>query len=171
MPEIFRSRDCIVFVKDQAYTVVVSSAMATAGWPGAQGVQWAGATQDEFLVTYARGKSSGLLVWGSDEAGDDFTAMTRNQPYWRFATMLSGAALLTTSTYERYTLASRLAGPLVPIAYSLNQPLYFSLRGYWTNEDELTGSGDVTAPSTVAGYVAQLPKASNRNFLGVQTQL
>lgn len=171
MSEIFRSRDCIVFVKDTTYTVAVSSGMVLGGWPGGQGVQWVGTVQDEFLVTYSRGKAAGFLIWGSDEAGDDFAGMTRNQPHWRFATIFLGAALFSTSTYEHYTLASRLAGPLIPLVYAPNDPLYFSLRGYWTKEDELTLSGDLAAPSTSVGYVAQLPKTSNRNFLGIQAIL
>lgn len=171
MPEIFRSRDCIVFVKDETFTVTVSSAMVAGGWPGGQGVQWADSTKDEFAVTYSRGPFGGFLVWGSDEAGDDFAASTRNQPHYRFATLVCGSNLISTSSYERYTLASRLSPPLVALTYSPDQPLYFSLRGLWTSEDELTISGDPSAPSPVAGYVAQVPKASNSNFLGVQTAM
>jgi len=169
MPEILRSRDCIVFFKDDAYTVAVDANLVQQGWPGGQGVQWVGSTSDEFLVTFSRGFFGGFLVWGSDEMGDDYTAITRQQPYYRFATMLSGAALISTSSYEYYTYASRVAGPLVPLTYLSDQKLYLSLRGLWTNEDELTASGDPAAPSPLAGIVAQIPKALNNYFLGIQT--
>jgi len=169
MPEIVRSRDCVVFYKDDTITVAVDDALVQGGWAGGQGVQWVGSTSDEFIVTYAEGPFAGFLVWGSDEDGDDYTAQTRNQPHYRFATMFGGAALLSTTTYERFTLASRLAGPLVPLTYAVNQPLFLSLRGLWTNEDELTISGDPRAPSPLAGIVAQRPKATNDNFLGIQT--
>jgi hypothetical protein len=171
MPEIFRSRDCVVWFKDDSFTVTVAQAMVSGGWPGGQGVQWVGSTADEFIVSYARGRYAGFLVWGSDEEGDDFASMTRNQPHYRFATMLFGAALMGTTSYERYTYASRLAGPLVPLVYTPNQELFLSLRGLWTPEDELTLSGDPEAPAQVAGYVAQLPKSTNSLFLGIQTAM
>jgi len=169
MPETFQSRDCVIYFKDDTYTVVVDATMVQNGWPGGQGVQFAGSVNDEFLVTYSRGHFGGFLVWGSDEDGDRFTAITKNQPHYRFATMLGGAALMATSSYERYTWASRQAGPLVPLVYQPNQRLYLSLRGLWTNEDELTVSGDPEAPASLAGIVAQIPKESNNLFLGIQT--
>lgn len=171
MPEIFRSRDCIVFVKDDAYTVTVDTSMAQGGWPGGQGVQWAPSSKDEFTVTYSRGKFGGYLVWGSDESADDLAATTRNQPHYRFATIFGGSSLMATSSYERYTLASRLVGPLVPLVYGVDDVLYLSLRGLWTKEDELTLSSDSQAPSSVAGYVAQAPGAANSYFLGIQTAM
>ena len=169
MPEIFHTRDCVVYFKDDVYTVVVDDAMVQAGWPGGQGVQFVGSVNDEFLVTFSRGHFGGFLMWGSDEDGDRFTAMTRNQPHYRFATMLSGAALISTSSYERYTWASRQVGPLVPLAYQTNEKLYLSLRGLWTNEDELSLSGAADAPASLAGIAAQAPKQENNFFLGIQT--
>jgi hypothetical protein len=169
MPEIFHTRDCIVYYKDDAYTVTVDTPMVQGGWPGGQGAEWVGSVDDEFLVTYSRGRFGGFLVWGSDEEGDDHTAMTRNQPHYRFATMLSGAALIATSSYERYTWASRQVGPLVPLTYGVNDKLYLSLRGLWTNEDELTVSGDPDAPAPLAGIAAQVPKELNNWFVGIQT--
>lgn len=169
MSEIIRTRDVILFFKDDNYTVVVDQAMVEGGWPGGQGVKWVGSVDDEFLVTYSDGPVAGFLLWGSDEDGDGFTSMTRNQPHYQFAVMLGGAALLSTSSYERYTLASRLSGPLVPITYTINEPLYFSLRGLWTNEDEQTASGGPLAPSPLAGYVAQVPKTINNLYLSIQT--
>lgn len=85
--------------------------------------------------------------------------------------MIVGAALLATSSFERYTISSRLSGPLVPISYNVNQPLYFSLRGLWTNEDELSITSDPQAPASQVGFVAQSPKAINSNFLSIQTTL
>ncbi len=172
MTEIIRARDCVVFYKGDSTTVVVSDALVKGGWQGGQGVQWAGSVNDERIVTYAQGLFGGFLVWGSDEPGDDFTAMTRNQPHYRFATMFFGGCLISTSTYERYTYASRLAGgPYVPLVYKPNDTLYFSLRGLWTNEDELTFSSGVAAPCPSVGYVAQIPKALNRYYLGIQVSM
>lgn len=173
MPDILRSRDCTVFTYGDRQTVAVDQTMVTLGWPGGLGVQWVAASPgvDERIVTFSKGLYGGFLVWGSDETGDKFTAMTRQQPYWRYATMFSGGCLIATSSYERYTYASRLGGPLVPLVYAPNDVLYFSLRGLWTKEDELTLSGDPLAPCFFTGFVAQVPKASNQFFMGIQTSL
>jgi len=172
MPEIIRSRDCVVLFKGDSQTVVVDDSMVRGGWAGGQGVQWVDSVSDERVVTYSTGLYGGFLVWGSDEIGDRLTAMTRQQPTYRYATMFSGGALMLTSTYERYTYASRISGgPLVPLVYGINDPLYFSLRGLWTREDELTLSGHARAPAFFTGMVAQLPKLSNQYFLGIQTSL
>jgi len=172
MSEIFRSRDCIVFFKGDSTTVTVDAAMVAGGWPGGQGVQWVGTIGDDRVVTYSNGLYGGFLVWGSDETGDRFTAITNQQTAYRYATMFFGGCLISTSSYERYTYASRIGGgPLVPLVYQPNDPLYFSLRGLFTNEDELTISGSPLAPAFFVGFVAQIPKALNKFFLGVQTSM
>jgi hypothetical protein len=171
MAEILRSRNCIIFYKGDSTTVTVSSAMVASGWAGGQGVQWAGIVGDERIVTYSQGFFGGFMFWGSDEQGDDYTAITRQQVVYRYATMFFGGCLIATSSYESYTYASRLAGPLVPINYRPNDVLYLSLRGLWTKEDELTLSGSLAAPAPIVGYVAQLPKSANRNYLGIQVSM
>lgn len=169
---ILRSRDCILLFKSDSYTVAVSDAMAAGGWPGGQGVQWVDSPDpDVRMVTYSRGFYGGILLWGSDEKGDDFTAITRSQPLYRYAAFISGGNLISTATYERYTYASRVGpGPLVPIVYSPSEFLYLSLRGYWTNENEpvLAGLG---YEAFFAGMVMQLPKPNNGYYLGVQTSM
>ncbi len=172
MSEIFRSRDCIVFVKGDTTTVTVSSAMVSGGWAGGQGVQWSGIVGDDRVVTYSQGLFGGFLVWGSDEAGDGHTAITKQQVVYRYATLFFGNALMSTSSYERYTYASRIGGgALVPIVYQANDVLRLSLRGLWTKEDELTLSGNPLGPSPLVGYVAQIPKALNKEYLGIQVSM
>lgn len=172
MAEIFRSRDCVVFVKGDSIPVTVDAAMLAGGWTGGQGVKWVDSSVDEFKATYADGDGNGYLIWGSDEASDQFTAMTGQFSYYKYGVMFFGGNVISTSSYERYTWASRQAGPLVPLVYTPSQKLYFSLRGLWTNEDEFTASADPRAPNTnVVGYVAQIPKPLNNNFLGIQTNL
>jgi len=171
MAEIIRGRDTIVFYYGDRQTVAVSSDMVAGGWAGGQGVQWADSTADERLVTYSKGLYGGFLVWGSDERGDQFTAMTRQQLTYRYATMFSGGCLIATIAFEQYTYASRLLGPLVPLVYAPNDVLYLSLRGLWTKENELTLSGDIDAPAFFTGMVAQVPKVQNRFYLGIQTSM
>lgn len=172
MPEIIRARDCVVFFKGDSQPVVVSQDMLTAGWPGGQGVQWADSTIDERVVTFSTGLYGGFLIWGSDELSDQFIAMSRQQLVYQYAVLVSGGALMSTTTYERYTYASRtVPGPLVPLVYGANDLLYLSKRGLWTKEDEMTLSGDPLAPAFFTGFVAQIPKASNNFYLGVQTSM
>jgi hypothetical protein len=174
MADIIRTRDCILFFKGDTTTVTVSSAMVAQGWPGGQGVQWVGAVQDDRVVTYSSGLYGGFLLWGSDEPGDRYTAMTDQQTAYRYATMLFGGNLIATTTYERYTYASRVGGgPLVPLIYRPNDILYLSLRGYWTKEDELSQQipSNPLAPAFFVGFVAQIPKSLNGFWLGIQTSM
>lgn len=169
--DLVRSRDCVIFTKDDTFPVKVSEDMLQGGWPGGQAVQWADASTDDFTVTYAFGRGSGFMVWGSDESADLFTAATRTALTYGFSVMFAGSSLLSTSSYEQYTYTSRLGGPLVPLVYDTNDDLYFSLRGLWTKEDELTLSGSGLAPSPSVGRVAQVPQDINQHFLGIQAAL
>lgn len=171
-PTVLYARDCVVFFKGDSQTVAVSDDMVTKGWPGGQGVQWSHTSQDDRIVTFSTGLYGGFLVWGSDETGDQYTAVTKQQPAYRYATMFSGGCLITTSSYERYTYASRIGGGgLVALTYAANDPLFFSLRGLWTKEDELTVSGSAKAPAFFSGFVSLVPRASNNRWLGIQTSL
>ena len=170
--DLIRGRDCILFSKDDSYTVRVDPAMVAGGWPGGQGVQWVHTDTDEFMVTYSSGHFGGFLLWGSDESADRFTAMTGNQTFYGGdAVMLSGSTHISTSSYEKYTYASRLVGPLVPLVYASNDLLYFSLRGLWTKEDEMTLSGDPDAPALSVGRLMQVPQLANQFFLGIKATL
>lgn len=173
MSEIVRGRDCCMFVKGDTITVTVSTAMVTAGWPGGQGVMWAPSTNDEFIVTFSDGPYGGFLLWGSNESSDQFTAQTGQFTYYRYGVMCFGGSVISTSSYEKYTYASRIGGgALVALVYAPNDKLRFSLRGLWTNEDEWTISADPRGTNDfIVGTVVQIPKASNNNFLTIQTML
>lgn len=163
-----RSRDCGVFIMGDTHMVVPDAVMLAGGWAGGQGVKWVSSTTDEFTVSFSDGLFGGFLIWGSDESADKFTAMTRNQIVYETAVMVAGNAMISTSTYEQFTRASRLVGPLVSLVYAASDLLYFSLRGLWTKEDEMTLSGALLAPAVSTGVVAQVPKAVNQFFLGIQ---
>jgi hypothetical protein len=170
--DLLRSRDCVVFTKGETFAVAVSPAMIAGGWPGGQGVQWVNSTTDEFTVTYSSGLFGGYLIWGSNESADQYTAMTGQQLTYGYAVMVAGRGLISTRSYEQYTYASRLAGPpYVPLVYAASDLLFFSLRGLWTIEDELSLSGSPLAPAMPTGVVAQLPKNVNEFFLGIQVTL
>ncbi len=163
MPEQFRTRDCVILVKGDAYPVSVDDILVTDGWRGGQGVQWTAPSKDEFLVTRSDGLYAGFMLWGSDESSDQFTAMTRNQPAYRFATVGAGGWVIMTTSYERYTYASRTGGgALVPLVYAESDRLVYSLRGYWTSEDEWTLTADPRGANTYfIGYVVQEPTSQS----------
>ena len=172
MTEVFRSRDCVMFFKGDLYTVTVSPAMLAQGWLGGQGVMWTAGVNDERTVTFSDGRFGGFVLWGSNEAADQHTAITESQETYRFATFCTGGCLISTNTYEQYTWASRtLGGPLVPIVYQANDDLYFSVRGWFTNEDEATLAALPHAPDILVGFVSQIPKENNQFYLGVQTDM
>jgi len=171
-PEQFRTRDCVILLKGDAYPVTVDPVMASGGWKGGQGVQWVASDKDEFLVTYSDGLYAGFALWGSNESSDEFTAMTRNQPSYQFATVGAGGWIIMTTSFEQYTYASRQAGPLVPIVYNASDRLVFSLRGYWTKEDEWTLSGDPRAPNGYfIGFVIQPPSTATQQYMTIQVSI
>lgn len=171
--DIVRARDCVIFSKGDAHMVAVDDAMVARGWAGGQGVQWVDSTLEEPVVSYSQGLYGGFLIWGSDESADQYTAMTRSQlVHPKSAVMMAGNAVISTSSYEKYTYASRLAGPLVPLVYAPKDPLYFSRRGLWTKEDEASQGVPLSfAPAFFTGFVVQTPAPVNQFYLGVQTSL
>lgn len=171
--DIVRARDCVVFSKGDAHGVTVDASMLVGGWAGGQGVQWVESDIEEPVVSYSQGLYGGFLIWGSDESADRFTAVTRSQiVHPGSVVMMAGNAVISTSSYERYTYASRLAGPLVPLVYAPKDPLYFSRRGLWTNEDESSqGVPLAFAPAFFAGFCLQAPAPVNQFYLGIQTSL
>lgn len=171
--EIFRTRDVIVFFKGATITADVTEIDARDGWLGGQGFQWAPTADDRLLVTKSDGLYGGFALWGSDESSDEFTAMTRNQPAYRFVVLGAGGWVISTANYEKYTYSSRVGGgPLVLLDYHASDRLVFSLRGLFTTEDEWTLSGDPRAPNSYyLAFVTQRPTAERNWHLGVQVSI
>jgi hypothetical protein len=162
-----RSRDLILMYKGDSIPVIIHSDMVLRGWPAGQGVEWVSTTGDRRVVTYSTGRYGGFLWMGSEE--EELTSFSRSQPAYRWATMFTGGCILETTTYEKYTYASRQSGPLVPLVYSSNAPLYFSLRGWFTCEDEMTLTSDSRGPARSFAVVSSTPRSVNQYYLGVQT--
>ncbi len=173
--DVFRTRDVVVFVKSKTIPVVIDSRLQTGGWPGGQGATWLDdPNNDTFQVTYSDGRFGGFLLWGSNESSDQFVSFYKNQPTYRFAVMCVGPWVISTTTFEQYTYASRIAGPpYVPNVYTPGTKLRFSLRGYFTPEDEWTLSGDIRAPNNFfVARVIQPPVPSiNNNYLELQSMM
>lgn len=172
MPEIDRTRDCVILKKGDCYAVAISPALAQSGWVGGQGAVWFDAGRDEMTVESSDGAGQGFLVWGSNEVADQYTAMTGNQPAYRFAVLGFGGWLISTRSYEHYTWASRQVGPLVPLNYAAQDEVLFSLNGLFTNQDEWTLAGDPRAPNdNVLGVVVQAPSSLNNDYLTLQIRI
>lgn len=173
MPEIFRTRDVVVFRQGVTSTIPADSVMRQAGWPGAQGLMWKDSTSDDFLVTFSDGeRGAGFALWGSDEDSDEWTAMTGQQIGYGYVVIGSGSWIIATRIFEQYTYASRVSGPLVSISYSPGDKLLWSLRGLFTKEDEWTAAADPRAPNTYfVGHVVQPPSALTAGFITIQTTL
>ena len=163
--------DVEVLQKDATRPVGPSTGLLATGWPGGLGVCWGTTTKDSLIVTPSTGPfASGFLLWGSSESGNQYIGFTSTPTQHQIAVMCSGAWVILTSTYEKYTWASRQAGPLVEVAYTLNAPLYFSRRGYFTVEDEADLVADPLGPSIPVGFVARTRSLPDGK-LGVQTTL
>lgn len=173
MPEIFRTRDVVIFAKGDTFTLDVDNPSALSGWKGGQGFQYTPAVGDNILVTLSDGYYAGFALWGSDESSDEFTALTRNQPTYKFAVLGAGGWIIATTSFEQYTYLSRTGGgPLVPIVYNASDRLVFSLRGFWTKEDEWTLSGDLRAPNNYfIGFVVQAPTPARNNYMTIQVSI
>jgi hypothetical protein len=172
--DIVRSRDCVLFGKGDSHPVTVDEAMLLGGWAGGQGVMWVDSTHPEPVMSYSNGLYGGFLLWGSDESADQYVSTTRAQlVHPSSVVMMAGNAILSTSTYERYTYLSRISGgSLVPLVYACKDPLYFSRRGLWTIENEAElGTPLPFGSAFFTGFVLQPPAPVNQFFLGIQASL
>ena len=172
MPEVPRTRDCMALFKGDCYPCELDDSLAASGWVGGQGVQWATNSKEGFFVKQSDGLFAGFLLWGSNESGDQHTAITGSQVRYKFGTLCAGFWLIMTTSFEKYTWASRQAGPLVPLVYAESDRLVFSNRGFWTKEDEWTLSGDPRAPNNYyLGFVAQAPTVANGHYMTIQSSI
>lgn len=168
---ITRERDVIVLSKSKGIPVQIDTTLAAKGWVGGLGAQWVDSPSDTLVVTGSTGSTAGFLLWGSNESSDQFISYVQNQIRYQFVTLCFGGWVICTKTFEQYTYASRQAGPLVPITYTTAQPLFFSLRGYFTNENEGLLSSDPRGGFIPVGVVAQLPTALVSGYMTIQTQI
>jgi len=169
MPELDRTRDVVILKKGDGYAMTVSPSMAATTWAGGQGVQWFNTGSDELAVDFSDGLAHAFMLWGADEDSDQYTAMTRQQPVYQYGVVGFGGWVIAVRTFERFTLGS---GRTVPIVYSAQDELFFSLTGLMTNEDEWTITADPRAPNeNLVGVVIQPPSSLTNDFMTVQVKL
>lgn len=174
------NRDLVFYHKGDTITPAVSADLAARGWAGGEFARWVDAGNGELTVDIADGRYCGFFGFGSDESGDQYTAITGQNTHYRYATVFFGGNVIYTRTYETIGYLGRNGlGPATPLVYEPNQHLYISENGRITNEDEsdtilfpvhtFPDGSPITVPFVFFGIVSVPPSAASLNYLGVQT--
>jgi len=168
--DLIRSRDCQILRADIVVPAKISTTMKNGGWAGGQGVMWSDSGSGDLEITYSDGRFGGFVLWGSTESSDEWAAYTNQSKYYGYTLVGISGWMVSTIAYEKYSLQSRLSGPLIELVYTPSDILFFSSRGLWTNQDEMAILGSPFTPKQ-AGHVAQPPSSSNQFRLGLSTTL
>ncbi len=181
LPEM--TRDLVILAKGDSITVQLEESLADDGWLGGSFAKWVQDPRGFPTVQKADGRYCGFFLFGSNEGGDQYTAITGQNPHYSYATLQFGGNVGYTNTYERYGYKARHGlGPVVPLTYTANQLLYVSENGILTNENEsdLTTyeahdfpDGDpVPDMSFIAFGLCMTPPADVTNqYIGIQTNI
>jgi hypothetical protein len=177
----YTSRDCSMFHKGDTMPMRISDEMAAIGWAGGTFVKWVDDGSGQPCLGIADGRYCGFVPFGSNETGDRYTAMTGQNPLYKYVSIYFGGNFMATITYERYTYASRHAGPLVPLVYQAQQFLYVSENGKITLEDEsdvavnaghtFPDGSPIVTPFLFFGLCAVPPTAASKFYMAVQTNV
>jgi hypothetical protein len=182
----YANRDCVILHKGDTIPVQITASIAAQGWQGGQFARWVADPNGSPspTVDIADGRYCGIFVFGSDESGDQFTAMTNQNQTYQYVSLFFGGNILYTRVFETYEYNGRHGiGPLVPLVYTPNNPLYISENGKITPEDEsnMVMYGGPVANHTFPdgspillrfvffGSCMVAPSAATNNYLGVQT--
>lgn len=174
------TRDLVVLHKGDTITVKTADALALSGWSGGQFVKWTDDGSGELTVAIADGIYCGFMPVGSDEIGDKYTALTENNPKYKFVVIFFGGNIFYTRTYETQTYKARHSiDPPTALVYTANQALYVSENGKITNQDEsdlavnpgglFPDGSPIIVPFVFFGVVAVPPSAATRQYISVQT--
>lgn len=175
-------RQCSVFHKGDSMPMKIDADMASVGWDGGTFVRWVDDGSGEPCVTIADGRYCGFTPWGSNEPADQYTAITPSQTRYKFITLFFGGNFMATTSYERYTYASRHGpGPLVPLVYHPQDFLYVSENGLPTVEDEsdiavnpghtFPDGSPIVVPFLYFGIVSVPPSDLTNDRIFIQTNV
>lgn len=178
----YLSRQCAIFHKGDTMPIRISASLAASGWLGGQFVKWIDDGSGQPVVAMADGRYCGFMPFGSSEPSDQYTAMTNQNPLYKYVVMFFGGNYAATTTNERYTYTSRHGGgPLVPLVYNSQDFLYVSENGKLTNQDEsnpLVNPGGlfpdgspILVPFLQFGICAVPPSAATKDYLHMQTNV
>lgn len=179
LPEL--ARDLVVFYKGDTITAQVADSLAASGWQGGQFGRWIFDPSGFPTLAMADGRYCGFYLFGSSEAGDQYTAMTDQNTYYKYVVLGFGGNVFYTKTFEQYGyLARNGLGPMVPLVYAPQQVLYISENGKITNENESDlatygahnfpdGSAVPDMSFTFFGICAVPPMAKTNQYICIQT--
>lgn len=178
----YLNRECPIFHKGDSMPIRISSSLASSGWLGGQFVKWVDDGSGQPVVALADGRYCGFMPFGSSEPSDQYTAMTNQNPLYKYVTLFFGGNFLATTTYERYTYISRHAGPpYVPLVYSAQDFLYVSENGKITNQDEsdpavnpgglFPDGSPILVRFLQFGICSVPPSAASKDYLFAQTNV
>lgn len=179
----YQNRDLVILHKGDTIPVQITDSLAAAGWQGGQFCRWVTDPSGQPTVDIADGRYCAFFPFGSNELGDQLTSMTTQNVTYKYATIFFGGNIFYTSVYEVYGYEARHGGPLVPLVYIPNNPLYISENGKITCEDESNmivfggplpnhtfPNGDpITSRFVFFGSCVTPPAASTNQYLAVQT--
>ena len=181
----YANRQLVILHKGDTMPVQITSDLAAAGWLGGQFVRWVAdpAGSGQPTLDIADGRYCGFFAFGSNEPADQFTSMTGQNTRYRYISLFFGGNMFYTSTYETYGYVARHGGPLVPLTYTPNNPLYVSENGKITSEDEsdmvvfggpipnhtFPDGSPILSRFVFFGSCVAAPTAAMNNYLGVQT--
>lgn len=177
----YTNRDLVLFHKGDTLPMRITDTFARAGWAGGTFVRWVDDGTGQPALDKADGRYCGFFAFGSNETGDQYTAMTGQNPKYKYGILFFGGNFLATITYERYGyLARHSLGPMTPLVYSSQQVLYISENGLITTENESDTTlypahsfpnGDPMVPNSFVffGVCSLPPSAASDNYLFAQT--
>lgn len=178
----YLDRDFAALKKADSFPAKASAALVASGWNGGQCARWVDDGNGFMCLALADGRYCGFMPFGSNESGDQYTALTDSGVTYKYVTLFFGGGIGYTRTYERDSYISRNGGgPLVPLVYMSQSILYVSGNGNITieNESDPLVNPDMVFPDGTAippfsfvpfGFCAVPPHAiKTKGYLGFQT--
>lgn len=175
----YLNRDCAVLHKGIMWTPKLSANLIKRGWQGGEMARFVDDGSGEPVIDIGNGIFSGFMPFGSNESGDQWTAMTGQNVRYGYAVMYFGGNIYYTQVYETQTYKSRHGLSATTYqTYTPNQPLYCSENGRITGEDESNTAVNpghlfpdgtpIVLPFNSFGICMAVPGGTeNGNYIGV----
>jgi hypothetical protein len=177
----YNNRDLAILHKGDTIAATITDEMSASGWSGGQFGRWVDNGSGQPCLAIADGRYCGFFAFGSNELGDEWTAITNQNTTYDYVVLFFGGNVFYTRTYERYGyLARNGLGPMTPLVYTPQDALFISENGKITTENEsdfaifpphnFPDGTPVPADSFVFFGVCVVPPSSaNNNYICVQT--
>ena len=175
------NRDLVILHKGDTVTTSVDADAIASGWSGGQFLRWVDAGTGQPVLTVANGRYCGFAAFGSNEAADQWTGLTKQNIVYGYVVLVFGGNFFYTRTFETYGYMARHGlGPATLLVYEPQMKLYVSENGKITPENE---SDQATYPAhnfsdgspipdndfVFFGICAVPPSTASKNYMAVQT--